>query len=75
MTTIELKTYLDSIEKRCTYNIPRILNAKPLNTEKSSLPLDPYLLGCWLGDGSKSCGIITQATDSPLWEELKSRGY
>ena len=75
MTTIELKTYLDSIEKRQTFNIPKILNAKPLNIKKTSLPLDPYLLGVWLGDGSKDCGIITQATDSPLWEELKFRGY
>lgn len=75
MTTIELKTYLDSIEKRSTHNIPRILNAKPLNIEKTKLPLDPYLLGAWLGDGSKDCGIITQATNSPLWEEIKARGY
>ena len=75
MTTIELKTYLDSIEKRQSGNIPKILNAKPLNVEKTKLPLDPYLLGVWLGDGSASCGIITQATNSPLWEEIKSRGY
>lgn len=76
MTTVELKTYLDSIESnRQTYNIPKILNAKPLNISKSKLPLDPYVLGAWLGDGSSSCGIITQATNSPLWEELKSRGY
>lgn len=75
MTTIELKTYLDSIEKRTTTNIPKILNAKPLNIKKTNLPLDPYLLGAWLGDGSKDCGIITQATNSPLWEEIKARGY
>ena len=75
MTTIELKTYLDSIEKRTSYNIPKILNAKPLNISQSKLPLDPYLLGMWLGDGSKDCGIITQSTNSPVWDELKSRGY
>ena len=75
MTTIELKTYLESLEKRTSNNIPKILNAKPLNIKKSNLPLDPYVLGCWLGDGSKSCGVITQATDSPMWEELKARGY
>lgn len=75
MTTIELKTYLDSIKERNSYNIPKILNAKPLNIKKTNLPLDPYILGAWLGDGSKDCGIITQATDSPIWEEIKSRGY
>lgn len=76
MTTIELKTYLDSIQKRTSYNIPKILNAKPLNIKsESKLPLDPYVLGAWLGDGSKDCGILTQATNSPIWEEIKSRGY
>ena len=75
MTTMELKEYLNSIEKRNTYNIPKILNAKPLNTEKSILPLDPYILGVWLGDGSKDCGIITQSSDSLIWEEIKARGY
>ena len=75
MTTIELKVYLDSIEKRTSQNIPKILNAKPLNTTSSKLPLDPYLLGVWLGDGSKDCGVITQATNSPIWDELKARGY
>ena len=75
MTTIELKTYLDSIIERKTRNIPKILNAKPLNIKKTNLPLDPYILGVWLGDGSKDCGIITQDTNSPLWEEIKARGY
>lgn len=75
MTTIELKTYLDSLEKRVANNIPRILNAKPIKTPEKKLPLDPYLLGVWLGDGSKSCEIITQVTNSPIWEELQSRGY
>ena len=75
MTTMELKVYLDSLDKRTTYNIPKILNAKPLNTPKSKLPLDPYLLGVWLGDGSKDCGVITQAANSHIWDELKSRGY
>jgi hypothetical protein len=75
MTTMELKTYLDSLEKRNTTNIPKILNAKPLNNNKTKLPLDPYVLGAWLGDGSKDCGIITQAKDSALWNEIQSRGY
>ena len=39
------------------------------------MPIDPYVLGVWLGDGSKSCGIITQQTGSPVWLELETRGY
>lgn len=75
MTTIELKTYLDSLEKRSSLNIPKILNAKPLNIEEQKLLIDPYVLGVWLGDGSKSCGVVTQAKNSPVWFELESRGY
>ena len=76
MTTLELKTYLESIKKRSSYNIPKILNAKPINPEpKTKLPLDPYILGVWLGDGSKNSGIVTQNSASPLWEELRSRGF
>lgn len=75
LTTIELKVYLDSIkDNRNSYNIPRILNAKPINTEKKNLPIDPYVLGCWLGDGSKSCGVITNNSNN-IWGEIKSRGY
>lgn len=75
LTTVELKVYLDSIkDNRNSYNIPRILNAKPINTEKKNLPIDPYVLGCWLGDGSKSCGVITNNSNN-IWGEIKSRGY
>ena len=75
MTTIELKEYLESIkDKRSTYNIPKIVNSKPLKTIERDLPIDPYVLGCWLGDGSKSCGIITNGTNN-IWEEIQARGY
>ena len=76
MTTEEIYKYLEIIkDKRNTYNIPKILNPKPLNLPDIKLPIDPYVLGAWLGDGSKSCGIITQAKNSPLWNEIKKRGY
>jgi len=75
MTTIELKTYLDSVSKRTTYNIPKILDAKPLNTTSSNIMLDPYILGVWLGDGSEACGVITQEKNSNLWELIKQSGF
>ena len=53
MTTLELKKYLDSLSKRTADNIPIILNARPINTEANKLPLDPYVLGVWLGDEGK----------------------
>ena len=75
MTTKELFEYLKTINRKNSNKIPKILNPKPLDLPKSNLPIDPYVLGCWLGDGSKDCGIITQCKDSVLWEEIKKRGY
>lgn len=75
MTTAELAAYIDSVKDDWnTYTIPKILNAKPLNTEYVNLPIDPYVLGCWLGDGSKQCGLITNASNN-IWNEIKNRGY
>lgn len=75
MTTEEIATYLDSIsEKRTSYNIPRIVNSKPIKLENKELPIDPYVLGCWLGDGSKQCGAITNETNNVLGE-IQRRGY
>ena len=76
MTTEEIAGYLESIKNnKVSTNIPKILNVKPIEMEYKELPIDPYILGVWLGDGSKSCGMITQAKDSKLWEEITNRGY
>lgn len=73
MTTEEIAKWL--IDKpRTSYNIPKILNAKPLNLPDKDLPIDPYVLGCWLGDDSKSCGILTNINPR-IWEEIENRGY
>ena len=75
MTTEELSHYLDSIKDNINeYSIPKIQNAKPLNLGEANLPLDPYVLGCWLGDGSKQCGVITN-DNSNIWNEIICRGY
>lgn len=78
MTTEEISKWLKEIElskTKNTYTIPKILNPEPLNLPDVELPIDPYVLGAWLGDGSKDCGIITQAKGSPLWDEIKRRGF
>lgn len=73
MTTEEIFDYMeDPASKK---RLPKILNPKPLNTSYVDLPIDPYILGVWLGDGSKSCGMITQRKDSELWNEILRRGY
>jgi predicted phage terminase large subunit-like protein len=50
--------------------------AEALDGEPQQLPLDPYLLGAWLGDGTTGGASITAGFDD--WEEmaalLRSRG-
>lgn len=75
MTTEQIFDYLNNLEERRADLIPKIINQESLNLPKRKLPIDPYVLGCWLGDGSKTTGLITQAKDSPVWEEIKRRGY
>lgn len=79
MTTEEIKKYLIEINslpknKKHSYLLPKILINKPLEGEKKDLPIDPYVLGLWLGDGSKSCGILTNMYDE-IWDEVIRRGY
>jgi 5-hydroxyisourate hydrolase-like protein (transthyretin family) len=75
MTTEEIFNYLNSLEQRRSDLIPKILNPKPLDLPDKHLLIDPYVLGVWLGDGSKVAGIITQMKGSPVWAEIERRGY
>lgn len=52
----------------------RVLNAAPLRLPERELPVDPYLLGLWLGDGSTKSGELTIG-DAEIWDELKARGF
>ena len=74
MTTEQLYEYLQTYTKN-SETIPKIINPKPINTKRKNLLIDPYVLGVWLGDGSKSCGVVTQQKNSPLWDEIIKRGY
>lgn len=38
------------------------------------LPIDPYILGLWLGDGSAQTGTITNMS-TEIWQEIQNRGY
>lgn len=75
MTTQEIMDWNNKHKnKRSHYNILKVPVNKSLQTQHINLPIDPYVLGVWLGDGHKSCGMITQA--NPLvWNEIEKRGY
>jgi len=48
--------------------------SKPIQCEESNLPLHPYLLGVWLGDGDTSNAGLTSA-DQQILDEINSLGY
>jgi hypothetical protein len=74
MTTQEIYDYYKNLKKRVSYNILKIDITKPLNNPKIDLPIDPYVLGVWLGDGHSVDNKITQANQL-VWDEIIRRGY
>lgn len=52
----------------------RIMNTEALHLPPADLPLDPYVLGAWLGDGTARDGSITKP-DPRLWAEFERRGF
>lgn len=46
----------------------------PVYFDESPVPIDPYILGCWLGDGSRKKPAIT-SNDECFIQRIKDRGY
>ena len=69
-TTLELYETLYH-RGRANHMIPV---TKPLELPEKELPIDPYVLGVWLGDGYSSSGTITTA-DLEILEEIRQAGY
>lgn len=47
---------------------------KPVDYQKKKLPLDPYILGLWLGNGNSGCGQLTcHIDDRAHYERYCSR--
>lgn len=47
---------------------------KETNLSDVDLPIDPYCLGAWLGDGHSSGGGFT-SVDPQIWEQFEINGY
>jgi hypothetical protein len=75
--TEQLKTNLYRNDGARNY---RISVAQPLDIDDKPLPIDPYVLGAWLGDGTSATGHITSC-DPEILEyvaahyEVKKRVY
>jgi phage terminase large subunit-like protein len=53
------------------YSVPF---AQPLDLEELLLPVEPYVLGAWLGDGATADGRVTYG-DEFVVEEIARQGY
>lgn len=52
----------------------QIPNSDPIDGREASLPIDPYVLGAWLGDGTSTSGGFTSA-DPDIVQRILSLGY
>lgn len=59
------------------FRSPMIPSVMPVEYKHADLPVDPYVLGVWLGDGSKSSAVITCHDDDAVYtrSEIERRGY
>lgn len=71
ISTVELAKYASMRD------LPHMSVPAPLESSRYLLPVDPYVLGVWLGDGHTVSGRVTLGdTDSPeIIEALTTRGY
>lgn len=52
----------------------RIPNAEPMILPEADLPIHPYVLGCWLGDGKHTSGEICKPDDD-LFSNIEACGF
>lgn len=69
LTTEEINNYYAHNKTKL-----RIKNTSIQIENDIELPIDPYVLGCWLGDGNSYFGRITNMNPK-IWKEVQSRGY
>lgn len=76
---IEYNQHLNIINIKITdyINLPKYIKSNlkgyrvPVNFQETDLPIDPYMIGYWLGDGSKRDPIIT-SQDSSIVKYFKT---
>jgi LAGLIDADG DNA endonuclease family protein len=48
--------------------------SRPIDTQVADLPIDPYVLGAWLGDGTSSAANIS-GVDVEIFQNISAAGY
>lgn len=70
-TTEELSKHSHRQDNRLSVRL-----TQPLIMEEKQLPIDPYLLGVWLGDGHSDSGRYTKHEDDiQILNEIEKEGY
>lgn len=64
----------EEVAEKAKRSICRILTTRPLALPEMRLPIDPYVLGVWLGDGTASNGTVTSA-DEEIFSNIEGAGY
>ena len=70
-TTLDIK---DTLQRAGRNNHTVKLLSSPLQYNHKDLPINPYLLGLWLGDGCLNTGRICKP-DEQIFDEIRSLGY
>lgn len=74
VTTEHIRRTLHARNNTNTYNNHSIRCAKPLDLPDADLPIDPHLLGLWLGDGTTANSQIT-TVDPEVVAAFETAGY
>jgi hypothetical protein len=69
-STAEIRRNLRYGEREYNYHLAQAL---PVHYPDRELPIDPYVLGAWLGDGTSANAQIT-SVDAPILRELELPG-
>lgn len=72
-TTADIAATLRTPTGRANHAVA-VAAAIECNSDFAALPIDPYLLGIWLGDGSSRAGQLTTA-DPEVISEIEKAGY
>ena len=68
---VERTHRMQKVQSPCWY---RVAFAKPLQMPHKRLPIQPYTLGAWLGDGTSKAATIGN-NDDQLWARIEAEGH
>ena len=73
INTRELMVCVDKAKLFKSHVLPSVQVTKPLEFPFQQLPIEPYTLGAWLGDGTSATGSVT-CGDKEVFDEIEKSG-